>query len=243
MILCMELVRYIALFFFLLMIEKQTDGFRLSGQHEGCFRTTDLHLRRGDQKYPTVVVEIAFAEPTQTLFQRAKMWLDGTNGTTQLVMLFDIKEGRPPSRKSKYVKQGNQTWNLTDEQLTSMFPAFWPLYHYIISWYYQKKISLTGRFSVDMYLWGSDMPEPDKIWGCVSGDHNQPPVEDRHNGIGTASKFCFYGMSIPFPIEVLQREINKGIKFKAFERAADFAVEKLRELDLPFGGYLRRVEG
>lgn len=87
------------------------------------------------------------------------------------------------------------------------------------------------------------MPEPDKVWGCVSGDHNEPPVEDRHNGIGTASKFCFYGMSIPFPIEVLQREINKGIKFKAFERAADFAVEKLRELNLPFGGYLRRVEG
>ncbi|GAD93280.1 predicted protein [Paecilomyces variotii No. 5] len=217
------------------------DGFYLSGPHEGYYRTTDLHLRRADQEYPTLVVEMAFTESTETLFKRAKMWLDGTEGTTQLVILLDVKEGRAPSMYSRRVRQGNRIWGLTDDDIAARFPAFWPFYHHIMYWYYHMDLPLTGHFKVDMYIWGRHMPEPDKIWGCdFPNDYRIPPAEHPGNGIGRDSMFRFNGISIPFPIDDLVREGEKGRRYVSYERAANAAVEKLRSLGLPYTGYVAR---
>ncbi|KAL1886209.1 hypothetical protein Plec18167_000138 [Paecilomyces lecythidis] len=217
-----------------------TDGFRLSGPYEGHVQTTFVHLRRGDQAYPTLVVEIAFTEPTETLFQRAKMWLEGTKDTTQLVILIDIKERRAPSKNSKHVKQEDKMWGVTDEEIALRLHAFWPMYHHIMYWYYENKLPLTGRFTVNMYVWGSHMAEPDKIWECdFPSDRTKPAVEHRENAVGSESEFCFYGIKTLFPIEQLKRETWKAMRFWSYERAANFAVEKLKELGLPITGYVR----
>jgi hypothetical protein len=157
------------------------------------------------------------------------MWLDGTDGITQLVMLFDIKEA--PVRQSRKVTRGRKTWDLTNSEILSKYPAFWTLSNHIHYWYIGNHVPLVGRFTLNIYLWGNDMPEPDKIWGCdFSNDHMYTATEHRNNEVTETSEFLFYGKHILFPLETLKGEMVKGMKFWSYERVSDLAVEKLKEL-------------
>ncbi|KKA17674.1 hypothetical protein T310_8388 [Rasamsonia emersonii CBS 393.64] len=205
----------------------------LSGPYEGSEKAPDDCILCPLTGFPLIVLEVGNSETMADLFRDAEHWLNGTLGVTELVILINIKQKRPPCTLDPSC---SSSWGLTPDQIRNI-GSVTALSNHIVRWYRDQNIPFVEKCKADVYFCSKANPRPGQpIWSCdLSPDDDEESdggtFVSLHEFLTEDHQLCLRGVRVPLPFnQNFQTTMKTFLQHEERKKAVQRARKKFAEL-------------
>lgn len=177
-------------------------------------------------------MEVGYSQTLESLFDRAHLWLHGSDDQVKMVILVDIQETNANLRNGG-------SWDLTDNQMINL--PEWDLAQHIYQWHKEKGIPLLGSFKIDIYHCSMQAPRPSiPCWTwkfsfdqqiCSLQEDEAGKFIDCNLFLNSSFQLELNGVQVDLPIPDLQEVVTHCLPRHEKSRSDELAHNKLRALN------------
>lgn len=122
----------------------------MTGPFRNSSKEPDAGLREESEDTPVIAVEVGVSETRGKLLDDARRWLEGTEGTTRIVILVDIRETLLDSTSREREDNKDRPYELDPEALAAFDTL--QLRDHMLKWHEERNESLLGELTAHIYI-------------------------------------------------------------------------------------------